>query len=1090
MKFFKIFIIIICLYASFLFAQEQTLRDYLSISDEEISKIRDALPKLEEDKIFYHWTQPNTGIRWIGQGKLDAGELDFLNRPTGDRQVYGPGLYLAESPTSSSNFGDMPTVFKIKKGTPIYDDGIVTQILGRRLNSIEKSALGTYIPFVRHATDDWYLTNHVENVQEIVYAGVYDVHFKINQLKKTADFFPILWDGVRQRSLGLYAESFIQLSYYQDGVAFVANVMEDSSNPWRFFEPDNFEKHRQAFSEIIANSQSDHFKDMGLQSKGNFGHANLDAKEWAKTQIEEVLPNINKKVSGNSNAAIRLEGIRAGGPEAGGQFIATNTQLGNMLANPYIEVEYVRRDANSFFVNYFYPDAFHYKKLKGKISDALYTKLSKADHNQLIANTALRQKYNRQIIEELLEDLFQKYHGTNVNILENKETVQFMQDMISIHPFADFNGRTVRLYFQAANLQAGNPAIFYFINDFDLTTSSELYRVMLKQSSELHQKFRIDMLEEYLMARSTGKNMDPLKLEGFKNLDQSFSIFGIDKDYNFSAHDRELLNRRNFVSLLDENVGTNWQYLDLEGLPKAVAFLPASDGKDLLKIFEKELPELMENPYFASSLDNFIQSGHFISKFNDDQAKRLIPFYRTLLNEIPISKVEKGFANTIFPQLLKAGCSVDSAPFQELIKDYIQKFEYFDSINTLLTNDEILKSKSAEKIFSTYIATSIEKDWKNINTKLFEKMASNPFFLEGNGLDILQEFYRKETKGLKDLDAIVSEILKKNPKAWDDPRFREIMDSIVTRKETFYYQSINPVLLSEETLKHPKGIKFFERYFDLAAKGNWNNNDALMTALANNGEYFSTPEGLKTLLTIYEKNPPLLEKFDYILGNIFKNNPKLWDEPQFAKIMDMVITRPGTFYYETVNPILLAEETWAHPKGKAFFEKYIDLVVKNGWKNNNQMSSRLRTIAVTPKNKGLEIVLMMYEKNAPYLMDLDYFASPYLTSNPKAWDDPSFQKIMQKMINKKGEFYYDAVNSVLFHPSTLANDKGIAFFKSYVDRAIEKKWDNNYRFLDLIKSNHKSLSNGQGAEINKYMKEKQFYYYKDLPDISCSSHLI
>ena len=72
------------------------------------------------------------------------------------------------------------------------------------------------------------------------------------------------------------------------------------------------------------------------------------------------------------------------------------------------------------------------------------------------------------IVLELLNDLFSRNAGQKV-------TLQFLLDLVSIHPFPDYNGRLSRLYYEMASLVVFGMAPKYYISDFDLLVGVEKY---------------------------------------------------------------------------------------------------------------------------------------------------------------------------------------------------------------------------------------------------------------------------------------------------------------------------------------------------------------------------------------------------------------------------------------------------------------------------------------------------------------------------------------------------------------------------------------------------------------------------------------
>ncbi|HAR42761.1 MAG TPA: hypothetical protein DCS07_09070 [Bdellovibrionales bacterium] len=78
--------------------------------------------KAQKGSRFYHWSKEEDSKRWLGQGKVDSGELDFLITQF-EGQAAGGGYYGSLDSLDSSGFGthvvavDLPSELKGIKGT-------------------------------------------------------------------------------------------------------------------------------------------------------------------------------------------------------------------------------------------------------------------------------------------------------------------------------------------------------------------------------------------------------------------------------------------------------------------------------------------------------------------------------------------------------------------------------------------------------------------------------------------------------------------------------------------------------------------------------------------------------------------------------------------------------------------------------------------------------------------------------------------------------------------------------------------------------------------------------------------------------------
>lgn len=535
-------------------AEEFSLGNGVVVSDEQLKEIEQKLPKTTEEKTFFHWTKRRVGLRWITQKSIDPGEVSFYNIPTGDKQVYGPGIYLASSPTSSSSYGDIPVTMKVKKGTPIYDENIIKSVLGKNLTAQQASRLGEKIPLIRSINEDWYLTNHPTNTSEIGYGLSSSTAARIKVLDAVEDKWDIfsladdLSDAARSDPEGIRLKKLIMLSDYMDGMSFVRALKVNPENPWNEFEPHQFDNYQHSLLTL---------RNENLNLVSN--------RKWDTTTAKKTLSAIWASVSGKSKEEsfennLRLEGIRAGGDREGKMFFASEKELNILKENPFIEVVAKKHQPEGYLVEYFYPDAFHFKKLKGLISDQLYTTLLDANPDHLMANTELRQQLNKQIISELTEGVFKKYHGIGIGLRDEK-SISFMRDLISIHPFSDNNGRTIRMYFKLAFEKVGANVPYFMISDMDLLLSPKEQMIYLSQAILPYREMQKSFIEEFALAK--GQNRIPNYL---KSLDFDRFISGaINEIASIDLNDPatlELIKKREWAILIDKATEQGWDNIE------------------------------------------------------------------------------------------------------------------------------------------------------------------------------------------------------------------------------------------------------------------------------------------------------------------------------------------------------------------------------------------------------------------------------------------------------------------------------------------------------------------------------------------------
>lgn len=548
--------------------------DGFKVSQEQINELINRLPKTGEDRIFFHWTTAETGIRWISQGHIDEGEVKFLNKPSGNRQVHGPGIYWAESSTSSSGFGEFPVVFKTKKGTPVYDDKIIKEILGQKPTPNQIALLGVHVPFIRKISNDWWVTNNTQTTSDVVYAGPHGAHFndfKFNQTK-ISSFYKFM-EKIRARTgrgteSSSYLKSLIHLSLFMDGISFRRAIEVAPDNPWSQFEPEHFENFSRTIEELIIESEN---------KNSNYTQYN---------DFKSKMFDIYNKIGGYEN--FRGNEVRAGGNGPAKTFLATPLQLHTLMENPYLEVAYKKNaEKTGFMVHYFYPDALHYKKLSGKISDELYATLERTSKDKLKSDSNLFQKLTKQIIDELVDDLYRNYKQNKV-IFPYEE---FIQKMISIHPFPDFNGRTARLFSSFLY----DKFIPFYLADFDLLVNKKTLKQITDSNTRAYQNFYSALLGEYM--QSSFKNEMPLyfELDELPKLDSAIKMFNIDSIDISNPEIQHLVEKRRFFKIFHEKNGYLWDILDEDDFATSVKIALDEKLDEYLNEIEKQIRNDISN---------------------------------------------------------------------------------------------------------------------------------------------------------------------------------------------------------------------------------------------------------------------------------------------------------------------------------------------------------------------------------------------------------------------------------------------------------------------------------------------------------------
>ncbi|RYZ69918.1 MAG: Fic family protein, partial [Proteobacteria bacterium] len=406
------------------------------VTHEKIEELKRSLPKTTEAKIFYHWTSPEVGMRWMMQGHINQGEVDFYNTPTGKLQSYGAGIYMATSKTSSEGFGDFCVVFKMEPGTLVYNDEVATKVFGRRLNNDEMTELGKSVPFIRDLNSDWHITHNSANLSHVEYGGVYGADAKIFKATDQLSLLKAIRAAKPFGDSANYLESFFHLMHYMDGISLQRAIRVAPENPWSQFEPhlfENFKKLNEAALTPAPNARRSYY----------WGADGQDQEAWADAQVVKEVPAILNGLYETHNAAYRGHGIRAGGTNAGATFLGSPQELAALLANPYLSVQHKPDPSgHGFLISYEYPSIHDYKRLKPLLSADVYEWLESFSPATLAHDKALESRLNQRIIEDLLRNLFREIHGKPI------DPADFLQKFVSIHPFSDGNGRTSRLYLQ------------------------------------------------------------------------------------------------------------------------------------------------------------------------------------------------------------------------------------------------------------------------------------------------------------------------------------------------------------------------------------------------------------------------------------------------------------------------------------------------------------------------------------------------------------------------------------------------------------------------------------------------------------------
>jgi hypothetical protein len=691
---FILFFILVCTHA---LAQGLDLGGGLYVSQEQLETLRRELPRTQEDRTFYHWTSRTNAMRWVTQKYINSGEMAFLNRPSTVLQVYGPGFYIAENPMSSRDFGEAPVSLIVKKGTQIYDAGVVSRVLKTQLSNEKAAILADTLQLLRPAKNDWYVLNNSAHTQDIFYAAFSDPKARTyvsevrngDPFKVAGDFRELIQSGDQDAR---YLRDILFASEYMDGISFARAMKVNPGAPWQEFEPEGFESYKNAIESL--SHRVEEIRKAGTEKTGD--------------ALFEVINKLNGDKFRDVKEAYRTEGIRAGGDEPGQTFKVTKDQLKALEDNPYLEVVSMKQ-GDEYLVHYFYPDAFHFKKLKGRISDELYQWLSQLSPDEIMKNNELRQSLNKQIIDELLSDF----------LVRKKKNEATWSDLVSIHPFVDKNGRTVRLLQKIYEPEYHHS----FIGDFDLLEAKDKQYILLDSSSSAHRNLQADLIDEFLRAKTQKRAPDYLKTGALEKYVNDAFPYPVKIDLS-SATQLEQIRKRQWVELT-------------EGTKDA--------GMAELENFLKKNPDPI---ILLKRMDKFTHPSA-ASFYTDSQKEKLLGIIGKAFDQDGFSTHQKiglaeNYRNVHFS-------SSKAPPFEDQLKKIsLQNFEEFSMFNYFLSRKvedpfkkyEIFKAVAqkasldtmnevSEALFVAYRELLNSKQFSTLSKDVQTSVISEfPFFIE------------------------------------------------------------------------------------------------------------------------------------------------------------------------------------------------------------------------------------------------------------------------------------------------------------------------------------------------------------------------
>jgi len=248
----------------------------------------------------------------------------------------------------------------------------------------------------------------------------------------------------------------------------------------------------------------------------------------------------------------------------GNTFTAPKEEVQAMQKNPYLTVEAKQSNASSgdYEVAYYYPDVFHYDGVAkaGYISTGLIQELTKYNLT-MKKDRVLRETMTKKLLQELLNDLFGRWYGKYVSNI--RELSKFMIEFVSIHPYADYNGRTTRMYAHLAIYEANsgdgfNSLPHEYISDLDTLSPPTKYGEFTENSSGYIYALMRDMMKELITAVSLRKSPSYYDLPAWLELTRSMQMFGLQNSVKFDSLDDKYIETRQFAKLFNKIIGPNW----------------------------------------------------------------------------------------------------------------------------------------------------------------------------------------------------------------------------------------------------------------------------------------------------------------------------------------------------------------------------------------------------------------------------------------------------------------------------------------------------------------------------------------------------
>ncbi|MEK7690312.1 MAG: hypothetical protein AAB425_04755, partial [Bdellovibrionota bacterium] len=415
-------------------------------------------------------------------------------------------------------------------------------------------------------SDTWGIINHPRFLNEVRLDPVVNSDV-------SGDVVMALRSAARNRmkrypkEMGLL-DSLLTLLDYQDGLSLVRSIQTSPKNPWKEFEPAEFERFRAAQAKWLALDEDPQFFNVASKNHSVKPITILaedgDAVRWAIRQVDVILPAIYRDFQPKFSS-YRSRDVTAGGDFENWAIRATPTWIDELKRNPYLTID--PRSGSSghngeYRLGYRYPDIRDQDRLLRFVSASA-----------IAASGRYPPTSTSEFIRLLMIDAFLK-HGNN--------PLALYRALISIHPSDDTNGRTLRTYLNRMLLERRQPTVHWPISDFDLFFPSEVLEEILQQSSKSYSQVALLLGLEWQASRIDDRPVDFFSSFDPAPLLASLRKVGFNPSEALDAEEREWIRMRDWALLFKRRSGLFWSiqtWSDWYSQYEAVKNFPPEDSR-------------------------------------------------------------------------------------------------------------------------------------------------------------------------------------------------------------------------------------------------------------------------------------------------------------------------------------------------------------------------------------------------------------------------------------------------------------------------------------------------------------------------------